>query len=194
MIALTRPACPRPVALERRDYTHKVNKEALRQSTAGKCMYCEAKIEDVSYAHVEHIKPKAPDKFPELEFVWDNHGFSCQVCNTTKSDKYDDATPFINPYNENPEDHIIFIGNIANSKQGSERGEYTIQEISLNRPALIDRRKEKLDNMDKIINAAYRTQNPNMRNQAIDSLKEYAESDQEFSAMVKSVLVTHEIL
>ena len=194
MIALPRPACPNPGALSAGNYKHPDNKEALRQSTSCKCMYCEAKIEDVSYAHVEHIKPKAQGKFPELEFVWYNLGFSCQVCNTTKSDKYDDATPFINPYDENPEDYLVFLGFQLHPKQGSERGEFTIQEIGLNRANLIERRKDKLDDIYKIINAAYRTQNPNMRKQAIDSLKEYAESDKEFSAMAKSVLVAHEIL
>jgi uncharacterized protein (TIGR02646 family) len=106
MIVLVRPECPNPPALTKGDYTDSVNKEALRKSTAGKCMYCESKIEHNSYAHVEHIKPKK--KFPELEFVWENLGFSCEVCNKKKWQKYNETTPFINPYNENPEDYLVF--------------------------------------------------------------------------------------
>ena len=80
MIALKRPKCPNPAALVKKKYDDPLNKEALRKSTSGKCMYCESKMEHISYAHVEHIKPKS--KFPELEFEWTNLGFSCQICNT----------------------------------------------------------------------------------------------------------------
>ena len=192
MIALTRPECPNPGALADRKYDDPINKDALRKSTAGKCMYCESRAEHVSYSHIEHIKPKK--KFPELEFVWENLGFSCQVCNTNKGEKYDEATQFINPYAENPEDHIVFFGFFVYPKQGSERGEYTIKEIDLNRADLVESRKSKVDGIKKIIASTYRTSNTSLRNQAITELKKEAESDKEFSAMVKSVLCAHKIL
>jgi len=192
MIALIRPECPNPAVLTKGDYKDSVNKEALRKSTAGKCMYCESKIEHNSYAHVEHIKPKA--KFPELEFSWDNLGFSCQVCNTNKGEKYDETTPFIDPYSENPEDHIVFLLLYLFPKQGSERGEYTIKELDLNRPNLIERRKERIDKLIVMINATYRTSSENLRNQAIMELKAEAEKDKEYSAMIKSVLIAQGIL
>jgi 5-methylcytosine-specific restriction endonuclease McrA len=58
MIALIRPECPTPQALAEENYKDPVNKEALRKSTSGKCMYCESKFEHSSYSQVEHIKPK----------------------------------------------------------------------------------------------------------------------------------------
>jgi hypothetical protein len=192
MIALTRPECPNPVALAKGNYKDLVNKEALRQSTAGKCMYCESKIEHISPAHIEHIKPKK--KFPELEFVWDNLGFCCPICNTNKGDKYDETTPFINPYNENPDDHIIFLGYYAHPRQGSERGEYTKEELGLNRAGLIDRRKDRIDKLIIMINAAYRTSNKSLHNQAIAEIKKEAGKDKEYSGMVKTVLLAQGIL
>jgi len=192
MIALIRPKCPNPAALAKGDYKDPVNKDALRKSTAGKCMYCESKIEHNSYAHVEHIKPKA--KYPELEFSWDNLGFSCQVCNTNKGDKYDETTPFIDPYTENPEDYIVFLEFYLYPRQGSERGEYTIKELDLNRPNLIERRKERIKKLIVMINAAYRTSSENLRNQAITELKAEADKDKEYSGMVKSVLLAQGIL
>jgi hypothetical protein len=63
------------------------------------------------------------------------------------------------PHNENPEEHIVFLGFLVFSKQGSERGEYTIKEIDLNRQYLVDRRKDKIEGIDKMIKAAYRTKN-----------------------------------
>jgi len=192
MIALTRPECPNPVALSNEKYNDPINKDALRKSTFGKCMYCESKMEHVSYAHVEHIKPKS--KFPELKFVWENLGFSCQVCNTEKGSKYDEATPFINPYDENPEDHIVFLGFYAYPKQGSQRGKYTINELQLNRAGLIERRKEKIDKFIIMINVAFHTSNKSLHNQAIAELKTEAAKDKEFSAMVKNVLHTQGLL
>ena len=79
-------------------------------------------------------------------------------------------------------------------KQGSERGEYTIKELDLNRPNLIERRKERIDKLTVMINAAYRTSSENLRNQAITELKAEANKDKEYSVMVKSVLLAQGIL
>ena len=192
MIALIRPECPNPAALTAGNYADPINKEALRKSTFGKCMYCEAKIEHIGFAHIEHIKPKK--KFPELEFVWDNLGFCCQRCNTNKGQKYDETIPLINPYSENPENHIAFLGFFAFPKKGSERGEYTIRKIELNRKDLIDRRKERIEGIDRMIKATFRTSNESLKNQAITELKKEAENDKEYSAAVKSVLMTQGII
>ena len=192
MIALKRPECPNPDALDKRIYNDPVNKEALRKSTSGKCMYCESKMEPISYAHVEHIKPKS--KFPELEFEWTNLGFSCQICNTNKGSKYDETLHFVNPYDEVPEVYLVFLGFYVFPKKGSERGEYTINEIDLNRPGLIDRRKDKLEEIDKFIKSAKRTSNQSLRKKAIEELKKYAETDKEYSAMIKYMFIAEGIL
>ncbi|MDR2898348.1 MAG: HNH endonuclease [Spirochaetaceae bacterium] len=186
MIALIRPECPNPQTLVDENYADPVNKEALRQSTSGKCMYCESKFEHTSYAHVEHIKPKS--KFPELTYSWDNLGFSCQVCNTNKGSKYDDSLPFINPYDENPKDHLVFLESIVFPRRGSERGEYTIHELDLNRAGLVERRTERIKSLVTMITAAFRTANESLRNQAIEEIQKEAQKDAEYSAMVESAL------
>jgi len=192
MIALVRPECPNPAALTKGDYKDTVNKEALRKSTSGKCMYCESKIEHNSFAHVEHIKPKS--KFPELEFVWENLGFCCQLCNTNKGQKYNEVTPFIDPYSENPENHLVFLEFMVDPKNDSERGKYSIKELDLNRAGLIERRKERLDKFVIMINAAYRTSSRSLKDQAIAELKAEAEKDKEYSAMIKTILLAQNIL
>jgi len=187
MIRLNRPECPNPEALVKKNYKHHMNKEALRKSTSGKCMYCESKMEHNSSSHVEHIKPKS--KFPELEFTWDNLGFSCECCNKNKGDKYDEITPFINPYNENPEEHFIFLEHLVYPKNGSKRGEYTKTELKLNRGGLVDDRKEKIMNIEKMINAISNTSNESLRDQMIAEIKTEAERDKEYSAMIKTILI-----
>jgi hypothetical protein len=155
-------------------------------------MYCESKIEHNSYFHTEHIKPKS--KFPELKFTWDNLGYSCQICNTNKSDKFEEDIRFINPYDENPENYIVFIGHFVYPKQGSERGEYTIRELELNRAGLIERRIEKINNINNVIKYAFRTKSESLRNKAISELKKEADKDKEYSAMVKCLLLVQNIL
>jgi hypothetical protein len=168
-------------------------------------MYCESKLaEDTmpevehteisSYPHVEHIKPKAQSKYPELEFVWDNLGYACEVCNDTKGDKYDESCPFVNPCDEDPENFIVFIGAWAVAKKGDERGEYTIDELSLNRDGLLKKRQERLKGIDIEIKAAYRTKNVKLRNKLIEDLQKESEFDREYSRAVKTMLIAEGIL
>jgi uncharacterized protein (TIGR02646 family) len=42
------------------------------------CCYCERRLNDVDY-HIEHIKPKAKGKYPELQLEYDNMLCSCQL-------------------------------------------------------------------------------------------------------------------
>ncbi len=144
MIRINRPACPHPEALKQKTYKHPINKSALREASNGKCMYCESDVSHIDYAQIEHIQPKAIGQYPELEFEWENLGYSCAKCNNTKSNKYHSETPYINPYDENPNDNLVFSGPMLFSKKGSERGELSIEDIGLNRPELIEKEQQKL--------------------------------------------------
>jgi len=192
MIKLVRPPCPNPTVLSRGDYKHPDNKAILKASTFDKCMYCESKVTHIDYGDVEHIKPKS--KYPALEFVWSNHGFSCSICNRTyKKDKYDEATPLINPYDDEPSNHIICCGAMLFAKQGSERGELSIIDLGLNRAELIEKRQEKIDEIDKVIQACYRTTNTSLRENALNELKNEANNDKEYSLVVKALFLNHQI-
>ena len=191
MIKISRPQCPNISALEGGNYKHSDNKKALETAGFEKCMYCESKISHTYYGDVEHIKPKS--KYPELEFDWDNVGFVCRICNGIKSDKFDEAAPYINPYIENPEDHIIALGSLVMQKKGSERGEITISDIGLNRQPLIERRKEKLDQIDKTINACFRTTNQTLKDNALAELIKDSDADKEYSLCVKFLLKAQQI-
>ena len=188
MIKLERPECPYPEALEKGNYKHKTNKEALRQASFDKCMYCESKISHIDFAHVEHIKPKAEDKYPELEFVWENLGYVCPKCNNSKLDKYDEDTPYIDPYSDNPEEHVLASGAFLYHKNGSERGELTISDIGLNRADLIEKRHERIQEIIKAITSCYRTRNTTLRDNALDEIKQEMLVDKEYSLIVKTLI------
>lgn len=193
MIKLNRPTCPHPQALLNGDYKHHKNKEALKNSSHDKCMYCESKISHIDYAHVEHIKPKAADKFPQLEFDWNNLGYACPKCNNAKSDKFFDGCEFIDPYAENPEEHLIAFGTILFKMRGSERGEITIHEIELNRAELVEKRSNKISDIQKAIDACFRSQSAHLKELALDALKEEAKNDKEYSFFVKALLAANQV-
>lgn len=184
MIKISRPPCPRPDRLAS-DYKYPENKEALIQASYGKCMYCEASVRDVSFGDIEHIKPKS--RFAALEFQWENLGFVCSRCNNSKSDKYEELMPYIDPYTENPQDFLVASGSMILQKQGNSRGEITIRDIGLNRPDLVEKRLEALNHLQKSIDACFRTPEP-LKTNLINELINEVGSDKEFSFVLRQRL------
>ena len=177
MIKLLRPKCPNLLKLKT-DYKYSENKEALKQSTHGKCMYCETKITASEHGDVEHIKPKS--LFPELTYDWDNLGFACEICNRTyKNDNYDDK--FINPYVENPEEFLDAIGAFIVPKNGNDRGLYSCDILGLNRIDLEKKRNEEIVSIKKIIDELLRNPNINVRSSLINELKDFIREESEYS-------------
>lgn len=192
MRRINRPVCPNPTALER-DYKNPENKDALKKASNGKCMYCESKISHDQYGDVEHIKPKS--KYTHLKFQWDNLGYVCTICNRRyKKDKYEESTPYIDPYKEDPNKFIVFSGPMIMAKQGSERGKLSILDIGLNRDSLIEKRLDRIDKISKSIESCFRTSNQILRKNALDELKKEAENDKEYSLCIEYLLKIHNII
>lgn len=189
MIKLERPNCPNQSALDSGNYKHVDNKLALKDACCDKCMYCESKISHTYFGDIEHIKPK--DKFPTLEFDWNNLGYVCAKCNNAKLNKYDDTTPFVNPYDEEPSEHIVAVGAFIKHKHGSERGEITITDIKLNRIELLERRKEKMETIEKVMDRCFRTSNETLKNNALEALKDEAKNNKEYSLCIKGLFLAH---
>jgi len=191
MIKLTRPECPHPIALANGNYKHPLNKEALKQASFDKCMYCESKISQIDFAHIEHFKPKAHDKYPELEFIWENLGYACPKCNNAKSDKFHSDTPYIDPYSEDPSNYFYATGAWLFIKNGSERSEISIADIELNRPELLEKRLEKITELQKAINVCYRTNNRALKEAALAELALESSPNKEYSFFVSALFKAH---
>lgn len=190
MIKITRPDCPNPTALTT-NYKYPDNKKALEDASFGKCIYCESKVTHIYFGDVEHLKPKAT--YPALEFEWSNLGFVCSKCNNTKSNKFDEATPYINPYEEDPENEIVCWGSILRPKNGSERGEITIRDLGLNRPELIEKRDAQIRNVEKAITACMRSSNQSLKEDALKELASECNPDKEYSLSTKTLFRLHGI-
>lgn len=69
--------------------TNKANKKRLIIDFEHKCAYCDD-LDKYSGGskmyHVEHFAPK--EKFPELQFTYDNLLYACPYCNISKSNKW----------------------------------------------------------------------------------------------------------
>ncbi len=192
MIKLIRKTCPNFAVLTAGNYKHPENKSALKESSFDKCMYCESKITHIDYGDVEHIKPKS--KYPQLEFDWGNLGYACTRCNRQfKNDNYDEELPFIDPYDDNPSDYIIANGSLLFPKQGNERGDLSISGLGLNRLELIEKRQEKIDEIDKAIKVCFRTTNEILKANALDELAKEATDDKEYALIVRALLISHDI-
>lgn len=190
MRRLHRPVCPNPGAL-RTNYKHPDNKEALQAASHGKCMYCESQVSHVYFGDIEHIRPKAPGKHPELEFEWSNLGYCCARCNNAKKDQFDDECPLVDPYSEAPDDHLLAFGSLVRHKAGSERGAITISTVDLNRTELIERRGIRLQALQNSIDACYRTSSLAVRKVLLDALEQESEADKEFSMFAAALIAAN---
>jgi hypothetical protein len=160
---------------------------SLKLTTNGKCMYCESLIAATSFAAVEHIRPKS--KFPDLVVDWDNLGICCDRCNLAKLDYWTDepSLRLINPYTDNPADHIEFIGPMAVPVLGSDRGKNTIRQLKLvQRDDLFVARARRIQELDARLQLWYNERRPAFRQLYADDILEFINTTQEYSAALSS--------
>ncbi|EJO5347323.1 TIGR02646 family protein [Clostridium botulinum] len=103
----------------------------LEEMYDGCCCYCESKLKSTSYPEIEHFKPKI--KYPELCFDYNNLHYSCKRCNVSKGSNYNEN--MISPSDENPEEYIKYIGELAVSIDDNKRGNAMIDALNLNERA-----------------------------------------------------------
>ena len=72
---------------------------------------------------------------------------SCGECNRRKLDNYDDEIGIINPYETDPENHLFATGAIIFPRLGDSIGKLAYELFELNRIELLERRNEKLTNL-----------------------------------------------
>lgn len=168
-------------------YNHPEIKEVLRQECNEKCMYCESPVSHVAHEHIEHIKPKAKNKFPQLTFEWSNLGLSCPKCNMNKRDTYDASIPFVNPYVDDPNLFFVALGIMIYALQGNVRGELTHKTLELNRPELIERRKERLESISRLISSYFGTTNATLKDAIKREIEIEIADDKPYSMAAKSL-------
>ena len=156
-------------------YAHPKIKEALISETSGKCAYCESPFTHVTYGDVEHIVPKSIDE--RLRFSWPNLTIACDVCNQNKSNH----VGIVDPYESEPRDLFKYYGPLMWAVPHSDEAQLTEQLIDLNRPGLIERRRERLDYIRRLVDSA-RTKSDSVRDAMLQTARREVGPTKAFSA------------
>jgi hypothetical protein len=121
-----------------------------------RCAYCishEEKLGGYDAMEVDHFRPWGRTEFKHLKKEWANLYYACRGCNLHKSnhwpttDQESRGLRFIDPCNEDPDDHIrltrhLKTGELSWLRPLTPVGRYTIDKIRLNRKQLVDIRRE----------------------------------------------------
>lgn len=104
-------------------------KEALLDLSHKKCAYCEGRLDIKSdYMEVEHFRDKSD--YPDDVLKWENLLPSCKHCNGHKSTHNVVAEPIINPFVDEPKEHIYLKSYLY--KYRDDLGKTTIDVLDLN--------------------------------------------------------------
>jgi uncharacterized protein (TIGR02646 family) len=115
------------------------------------CVYCESKI-NPSDSHIEHIKPKGKNGYPELTFDYKNLAVSCngnlhnqaddhkqRSCGHKKDNEYDESL-FLDPTQlTDISDYFVYDvddGQIDSSDKAVAKARYAIDILNLNKDGL----------------------------------------------------------
>lgn len=161
-------------------------KRHLVQEANGKCAYCESKISHVYYGDVEHIRPKS--RFPAERLSPENLTLVCAICNGSKSDYWDDDLSVLNPFKDNPSDHLFAFGFLLLRRPGAERGRITISQLDLNRVNLLERRRERVELLQSLADQYKQATSESLRKVIELELSVHVREDSEYAMFVRSYL------
>ena len=145
--------CENRVGTEPRRYAHLEIRLSLELETSSKCAYCEGRIKDVAYTHIEHKLPKK--KHAQLVCDWENLTIACPRCNTNKGEYDVRECPLLDPYVDDVEKEVAFWGPMALAR-GRSRARATINELELNRKDLLFARVETLRRLEMLLDLVER--------------------------------------
>lgn len=158
-------------------FNKKIDKELseyLHEVFHGKCGYCETKIDLPQAGQIDRYRPNNgvrdnneyhQDLYWWLTFEWENLIYCCKECNQYKGNyfpvyeermKDSKSNPsleiplLLNPYQDNPEEHIKINEN-CHFEGISLSGKQTIELLRLNRQSLILEREKIKNKIDRIL-------------------------------------------
>ncbi|MCA9070712.1 MAG: HNH endonuclease [Planctomycetaceae bacterium] len=160
-------------------------KATVREESHDKCTYCESKISHISPGHIEHLIPKS--KRRDLVVCWQNLGYVCEECNREKGDYHEPDEPLLNPFIDNPEDHLLFFGPMILQKDLG-KGYRTIRKLKLSRPSLVERKKERIEYIQKLI-VTWKSLPDSQTKQILkEEILGECRPDKEYSATIRNLL------
>lgn len=126
-------------------------KPYLRREAKERCVYCaihENPIGGSDHFHVEHYRPKSLDQFAALIKDYNNLFYACAICNRFKSndwpnDPVSDHSVISYPDPNEIDYNTLFSYNEDGTISGNfVASKYLVEKVFLNRPQLINERRE----------------------------------------------------
>lgn len=106
-------------------------KDALLAMSANKCAYSEIRLqEEGKIMEVEHFLPKST--YPDQVLQWPNLLPSSRHCNNAKREKDPTIYPIINPFEDEPKDHLYILDYMLFGK--TQKGRNSAIILKLNDP------------------------------------------------------------
>lgn len=135
--------------------------------------------------------PKNKNARPELYVDWDNLTLACEQCNRSgKGTYYNPQLPLINPYVDEPSQHLKDIGPLIMPVLDDKRGYVTVEVIKLSRMSLVERRSEKIQAIHKLLLVWTKETDESFKLVLEEQLHEEYTLNQEYSSTIKAYLET----
>lgn len=170
---------------EPRKWGHQDIRQALEKETSLKCAYCESLIGAVAREHIEHIQPRAHR--PELVVYWENLTLACPRCNGYKGDYFSQTESLLNPYADNLDGHLAFLGATVTYRPGSDVGQRTVLRLRLYRADLMLARSRRLEQVAQLVHQWATADGP-LADTLAEIIREEAAPDAEYAATVRGYL------
>ncbi|KAA0923775.1 HNH endonuclease [Psychrobacter sp. ANT_H56B] len=170
----------------------------LLRSSYGKCAYCECPLTSESnYMEVEHFEDKNHNE--DKVVIWENLLPSCKKCNGSKGTHNVIQEPIINPYVDEPKDHLSM--RLYRFRGKTDKGKNTIEVTNLNhRSRLVLSRFEIGEKIDELVDIAWErysifhekrdTRSKNKLISVIEGLLEECQPKSNYSASTATNLLT----
>lgn len=174
-------------------YRHPDIRDALREETYNKCVYCESQIGIVHPGETEHKIPSSKNE--SKHFDWGNLTRACTECNRRKNAFYDANDGFIDPYDDDVESMLEHHGPMVFWKTVDPKAEVAVRLLELNsRVPLLLAKKDELMNLKDAICRYEAEQNPVLKEVLRLALVERAGPSSKYSAMIKTILKLNGII
>jgi hypothetical protein len=125
-------------------------------------------------------------QFYDLTFDWNNLHWCCEICNTTKKTKWDDAAPILDPTVDDITHFLVFNPDTGEYEalNGNKRAKTTIDHTGMNRNKLVEARRKMVVKLVKI----YHYMEPSVNNMRfLDEIMKTYETDS-FPSVVEAVV------
>ncbi|WP_448607174.1 HNH endonuclease [Paenimyroides ceti] len=168
---------------------------AISEMAYGKCCFSEIKFgEESKYMEIEHFLPKK--LYPEFVVEWGNLLPSCKTCNVSKSLHDPLSEDIINPFYDNPKEHLRFKTFRLVPKD--DKGKKTISVLNLNDFEQFVKKRFEIcnyitENLEDIYDAFSISSNSyNKKVNRLRALMQNGSRREEYSSIISTTILTDE--